>query len=47
MVVIDDLIELGFGSYESLINLTLRDISEIKKVRESKIQEAQVSRALS
>lgn len=39
-------IEHGWGSYTELINLTMRDISEIKIGIESKMQEEQIAKAL-
>ena len=39
-------IEKGWGSYTELINLTMRDIAEIKVGIESRQQEDQVSKLL-
>ena len=39
-------IEKGWGTYQELINLSMRDIAEIKIGIESKQQEEQLSKAL-
>ena len=40
-------IEKGWGSYNELIKLSMRDFSEIKIGLESKLQEEQIAQALS
>ena len=40
---IGDYVEKGWGSYTELINLTIRDLSEIKIGVESRQQEDQVA----
>ena len=45
--VIDSFIKLRYGSFESLLNLSVRDISEINIALESKAKEQQVEELLS